>query len=164
MLMLGSVMVRNRREEYAPMLELKVMDTDALLIYNLLRTHNLLNPFIDRGLRELNLTGAQLNALLVLRDAGSDGLALSEIGRHLVVTKANVTGLIDRLEREGLVLRESHRDRRVILARLTEKGSALLQEALPRHRHLLSELRGSLAQEDKEQLIGLLTNLRRGLR
>jgi MarR family 2-MHQ and catechol resistance regulon transcriptional repressor len=138
--------------------------TDALLVYNMLRTQGLLDPFIDRGLRELNLTGAQLNALLVLRDAGAEGLALSEIGRHLVVTKANVTGLIDRLEREKLVLRESHTDRRVTLARLTEKGTALLEAALPRHRQLLAELLDCLAAEEKEQLIGLLTKLRRGLR
>ena len=139
-------------------------DTDALLVYNVLRTHNSLHPFIDRGLRELNLTGAQLNALLVLRDAGSAGLPLSEIGRHLVVTKASVTGLIDRLEREKLVQRDSHSDRRVTLAKLTEKGAALLEAALPRHRQVLAELLDALTADEKEQLIGLLTKLRRGLR
>ncbi|HLK60672.1 MAG TPA: MarR family transcriptional regulator [Chthonomonadaceae bacterium] len=139
-------------------------DRDALLVYNVLRTHSALTPYIDRGLRELNLTGAQLNTLLVLRDAGAEGLPLSEIGRHLVVTKANVTGMIDRLEREGLVQRDSHTDRRITLAKLTEKGAALLEEALPRHRQLLSDLLGGLTDAEKEQLIGLLTRLRRGVR
>lgn len=139
-------------------------NTDALLVYNVLRTHSALTPYIDRGLRELNLTGAQFNALLVLRDAGVEGVPLSEIGRLLVVTKANVTGLIDRLEREGMVQRDSHSDRRVTLAKLTEKGATLLEAALPRHQQLLAELLTGLSVEEKEQLIGLLTRLRRGMR
>jgi MarR family 2-MHQ and catechol resistance regulon transcriptional repressor len=139
-------------------------ETDTLLVYNVLRTYKVLTPYIDRGLRDLNLTGAQLNTLLALRDAAPEGLPMSEIGRHLVVTKANVTGLIDRLERDGLAQRESHNDRRVTLIRLTEKGAALLETALPRHRQLLAELLGDLTTTEKELLIGLLTRLRRGLR
>jgi MarR family 2-MHQ and catechol resistance regulon transcriptional repressor len=122
---------------------------------------------VDRGLRDLNLTGAQFNALLVLRDAGPDGLPLSEVGRRLVVTKANVTGLIDRLERHGLVERVSGaapEDRRITHARLTEKGVTLLEQALPRRRQLLAQAFGGLAPEEKAQLIGLLTRLRRALR
>src|SRR5262249_55789920 len=121
-------------------------------------------PYLDRGLRDLNLTGAQLNTLLALRDAGAEGIPLSELGRHLVVTKANVTGLMDRLEREGLVQRDSHSDRRITLARLTAKGSAVLESALPRHEQILAELLDCLTAEEKEQLITLLTKLRRGLR
>jgi MarR family transcriptional regulator, 2-MHQ and catechol-resistance regulon repressor len=139
-------------------------DTDALVVYNVLRTHGSLSPHIDRDLRELNLTGAQLNALLVLRDAGPEGLPLSEVGRHLVVTKANVTGLMDRLEREGLVRRNTHADRRVTLAKLTDKGVALLEEAVPRRQQVLAELLGGLNSAEKEQLISLLTKLRRGIR
>lgn len=139
-------------------------DTDALLVYNILRTHSSLSPFIDRGLRDLRLTGAQLNTLLVLREAGPAGLPLTEIGQRLVVTKSNVTGLIDRLEREGLVERDNHPDRRVTLAKLTPRGNALLEAALPRRRQILAELLGGLTAEEKGQLIGLLTKLRRGLR
>ena len=139
-------------------------EAEVLLVYNLLRTESSLGPFIDRGLRELHLTGTQLNALLVLRAAGTDGLSLGELGRRLVVTKANVTGLIDRLEREGLVQRDSHSDRRVTLARLTARGTLLLEEALPRHLRLLAGLLECLSSEEKEQLIALLTKLRRGLR
>ena len=139
-------------------------DTDTLLVYNVLRTHGSLAPYIDRGLRELNLTGAQLNTLLALREAGAEGLPLGEIGRRLVVTKANVTGLIDRLEREGLVERLGSADRRVTLARLTERGKEVLEAALPHHRQLLTGLLECLTLEEKEQLIGLLTRLRRGIR
>lgn len=151
-------------EETGRIQECAAADLDTLLAYNVLRTHTYLQPFVDRGLRDLNLTAAQLNALLVLRDAGAKGLPLSELGRHLVVTKANVTGLIDRLEREGLVQRDTHTDRRVTLAKLTAKGAAVLEAAVPHHRQLLAQLLDCLTVEEKEQLITLLTKLRRGLR
>ena len=143
-------------------------DTDVLLAYNVLRTATALNPHIDRGLQELNLTGSQLNALMVLKDAGPEGISLGEIGRSLVVTKANVTGLIDRLERDGLVERRvpsgRHADRRVTLAALTKRGAELLAEALPRHGDSLSGLLSFLTDDEKSQLVELLTKLRRGLR
>lgn len=146
------------------MTNLNLANTDILLAYNVLRTATALTPHIDRGLRDLNLTGSQLNALMVLKDAGPDGISLSEIGRSLVVTKANVTGLIDRLERDGLVERRTHADRRVTLAALTPKGADLLAEALPRHGDSLSDLLSFLLDGEKSQLIELLTKLRRGLR
>jgi MarR family transcriptional regulator, 2-MHQ and catechol-resistance regulon repressor len=137
---------------------------DALVAFNVLRTHNCLSPFVDQGLRDLRLTSAQLDALLILREAGSGGLPLSELGGRLVVTKASVTGLIDRLEREGLVQRDGHADRRVTLAKLTENGCAVLEEAVPRHRQVLAYLLDCLTGEEKEQIIRLLSKLRRGLR
>lgn len=143
-----------------------VEDKDAVLVYNILRTHAVLIPHVDNGLRDLNLTGAQFNALLALRDAEPEGLPLSEIGRRLVVTRANITGLIDRLERLGYVRRDTTNDadRRVIRARLTEQGIALLEKALPRHRQILDRLLRGLTEEEKGVLIGLLTRLRRGIR
>jgi MarR family 2-MHQ and catechol resistance regulon transcriptional repressor len=101
---------------------------------------------------------------MALRDAGPEGLPLGEIGRRLVVTKANVTGLVDRLERDGLVQRDAHADRRVTMARLTAKGLDLLEAAPPRHRELLAAVLGRLKSEDKEMLISLLTQVRRGVR
>jgi MarR family transcriptional regulator, 2-MHQ and catechol-resistance regulon repressor len=91
----------------------------SLLIYNLLRTHGYLAPYIDAGLREQDMTAAQFNALLALRAAGEEGLLMGDLGRRLMVTKSNVTGLVDRLERQGLVARAEHRDRRATVVRIT---------------------------------------------
>jgi MarR family 2-MHQ and catechol resistance regulon transcriptional repressor len=141
------------------------LDTDALIVYNIVRTNAALSPFIDAALRDLHLTGAQMNALLVLRDAGPEGLPLSEVGRRLVVTKANVTGLMDRLERQELVRRDSDSpDRRVTRACLTEHGSTLLDKALPERDRVLGTLLAGLSPEEKTTLIELLTKVRRGLR
>lgn len=139
-------------------------DLDVVLVYNLLRTHSYLAPFLDAGLRRQQLTAAQLNALLVLRSAGPDGMLMSEIGERLVVTKANVTGLVDRLERQDLVARGEHADRRATVVRLTPVGTQLLDRVLPRHARLLGELTGCLEAQEKQMLVRLLSKLRRELR
>ena len=139
-------------------------DLDAVLVFNLLRTHTYLSPYIDAGLREDHLTAAQLNALLVLRRAGRAGLRMSEIGRQLVVTKSNVTGLVDRLEAQGLAARAGHADRRATVVRLTGQGAGLLERITPRHARLLAELTNCLSDREKRTMIRLLTKLRRELR
>jgi len=139
-------------------------DLDTMLVFNLLRTHSRLSPFIDAGLRRQNLTASQLNALLLLRAAGAEGLLMGEIGRRLVVTKSNVTGLVDRLERQGLAARTQPADRRATRVRLTGTGAKLLQRTAPRHAELLTSLTGCLSVRDKRTIIRLLTRLRRELR
>ncbi len=139
-------------------------DLAAVVVFNLLRTHSYLGPFLDASLRRRRLTAAQFNALLVLRAAGPEGLRMGQIGERLVVTKSNVTGLVDRLQRQGLVARSPHRDRRATVVRLTAKGAEALQRTLPRHAELLAELTGCLTAPEKRTLVRLLTRLRRELR
>ena len=139
-------------------------DLDAVLVHNLLSTYSHLSPFVDAGLRQEQITATQLNALLVLRAAGPDGLLMGEIGERLVVTKSNVTGLVDRLEAQGLAARGQHHDRRATVVRLTDAGAALLDQVLPHHAKLLGELTDCLDAAEKKTLIHLLTKLRRELR
>jgi len=139
-------------------------DLDAMLVFNILRTHGYLGPSIDAGLRRKNLTAAQFNTLLVLRTANPQGMLMGEIGERLVVTKSNVTGLIDRLETQRLVTRGDRKDRRATAVRLTKAGAQLLDQALPQHAELLTELTSCLSRSEKHTLIRLLTKLRRELR
>jgi MarR family transcriptional regulator, 2-MHQ and catechol-resistance regulon repressor len=153
--------VATRDDDLAYVTGAGIVETlDTMLVFNLLRTHSCLSPFIDADLRRHFLTSAQLNTLLVLRTAGDQGLQMSEIGRTLVVTKANVTGLVDRLERQGLVTRSVQQDRRAITVRLTTAGADLLDRAAPRHSELLADLTGCLDDGEKRTLISLLTKLR----
>lgn len=137
---------------------------DAVLVFNLVRTQGYLSPFIDARLREEHLTAAQFNALLVLGAAGANGLLMGEVGERLVVTKSNVTGLVNRLERQGLAVRGEHRDGRVRVVRLTVEGAELLERALPQYERVVGELTGCLKDDEKRTLVRLLTKLRRELR
>lgn len=78
-------------------------------------------------LRDFDLSGPQFNVLRILRGAGEGGLTCSEISERLLVHDPDVTRLLDRLQKAGLVRRDRDRpDRRVVATRLTDQGRALL--------------------------------------
>ncbi len=90
--------------------------------------------------RKYGLTGPQS---AVIRNLATEGpLSSASLSRRLYVTPANITGIIDRLEKKGLVERiRKDGDRRVALIMLTESGSEL-SKTLPDHieTKLISEL------------------------
>lgn len=80
----------------------------------------------ERFFSAYQITPSQFDMLVVLSDKGV--MPLSKLSESLCCACSNVTGLVDRLERDGLVKRErSQEDRRVILLGLTPKGQELLQ-------------------------------------
>jgi MarR family transcriptional regulator, organic hydroperoxide resistance regulator len=75
----------------------------------------------DRFLASYGLTSSQYEILRVLSEEGAT--PLNRLGERLCCACSNVTGIVDRLERDGVVKRErSREDRRVILLDLTDKG------------------------------------------
>ena len=71
--------------------------------------------------RRADLTGPQLTVVKLLEQIGD--ISLSELSERIRAQNSTVTGIIDRMEREGLVTRErSKEDRRVVFIRLTPKG------------------------------------------
>lgn len=92
-------------------------------------------------LRPHGVSLAQYNILRILRGAGDDGLACGEIADRLVTRDPDMTRLLDRMQRQGLVTREraSH-DRRVVTTRITAEG-----------KHLLAQLDEPVAALHREQ-------------
>ena len=84
----------------------------------------LLRARMERWCEKEGLSETRLGILFMLRHAGG-GVPLGALAARLHVTPRNVTGLIDHLERDGLVLRVADPDdRRSVLAQLTERGQA----------------------------------------
>ncbi|MBD0319568.1 MAG: MarR family transcriptional regulator [Gemmatimonadetes bacterium] len=76
-------------------------------------------------LKEHDLTSTQYNVLRILRGAGRAGLTAGEIGERLITRDPDVTRLLDRMERRGLVERwRCTEDRRVVWTRITADGLA----------------------------------------
>jgi DNA-binding MarR family transcriptional regulator len=74
------------------------------------------------------LTLHQYNVLRILRGSHPDGLPSGEIANRMIARDPDVTRLVDRLEKRGLVTRiRGRRDRRVVEVGITEKGLALLR-------------------------------------
>jgi DNA-binding MarR family transcriptional regulator len=90
------------------------------------RTARSMKKALDARLSEIGVTAAQQTVLSTLGQ--TDGLSLTEIGSRVYLDKPAITGLIDRLEQDHLVVRQrSSTDRRVIHIYLTPKGRSLLQ-------------------------------------
>ena len=80
-----------------------------------------------------DLGPSQFNVLNLLH-LQPEGLSQSELGRQLIMHRSNVTGLVDRLEKRGLVERKDvAADRRAYRVVLTAAGTRLLREILPRY-------------------------------
>jgi DNA-binding MarR family transcriptional regulator len=85
------------------------------------------------------LTPSQFNVLNLLSDY-PDGLIQSDLSRKLITHRSNITGLVDRLERRGLVRRQNSKgDRRAYFVTLTSTGVQMLKNILP-HYYQAAEL------------------------
>jgi len=129
----------------------------------LLRTADALQSSIEGKLKEFGLTGTQYNALRILRGAGVEGLPCSEVGERMITRDPDITRLLDRLQKRGLVERTRARhDRRVIYGKITAAGLKLLREMDgPIEKHGREMLR-HVGQETLKQLIELLELVRGG--
>jgi len=133
-------------------------DTDhaTATVVRLIRTADLVTLESGRLLGRYGLSPASFQVLIVLRDAGRP-LSPSEIGRQLLVTRGTVTGLLDSLEKRGLVSRGGHpSDRRMVLVETTGPARAMLEHLLPEHRALERRILEPLSAEDQGALAGLL--------
>lgn len=104
-----------------------VPEEEAFL--NLARTLESLAAPFEQLFRSRGISGSQYNVLRILRGVGGEGLPCSEIAAQMVSRDPDITRLVDRLEKAGLVERvRVARDRRVILVRVTPAGLKLVNE------------------------------------
>lgn len=109
-------------------------------------------------LRPLHLTPTQYDVLRILRWAGERGLACREIAQRMMTRAPDVTRLLDRLERRGLVIREREAsDRRVVRTRITAEGAALADQAAESVEAFRARRFGHLGGEQVRSLMRLLT-------
>lgn len=131
------------------------------LLLNLIYTYNVVETYLKRRLAELDLSLSAFNALMILNRSEGKGCPMHEIGQLLLVTRANVTGLVDSLEKRGLVERlEDSNDRRIRIARITDRGDALLESILPDHYARMKRMFDELNDQDKTSLNQLLPRVR----
>jgi DNA-binding MarR family transcriptional regulator len=103
-----------------------------------------------------SLSLVHLNVLAVLQAAGP--LPMSRLAESLDVSDASATGIVDRMERRGLVERRHDTDdRRVVSVHLTQRGAATLDELGEQRRERLSRL---LERMTDEELAGFLAGVR----
>lgn len=88
-------------------------------------------------------------------------LSPAELADRTGVTRATMTGLIDTLERDGLVTRmPDAEDRRMLTVSLTPKGREVLHGILPEHFHRMALLMQSLSETERKTLVQLLLKIK----
>ena len=134
-----------------------------LIIYNIGSLYVLLNQYFSSAYKPFQLTPAKFNILFLVDDMGGDkGIAQSELSDKLFVSAANITKIIDSMEKMSLVKRmPSKHDRRVNLIRITDEGRTLLDRAWPIHIYSLNSLCNDFNDEEKNMLKGLLEKLQK---
>ncbi len=110
--------------------------------------------------RSVDLTGPQLTVLKMLEGLGD--LSLSELSERIRAQNSTVTGIIDRMEREGLVVRtRSTEDRRVVKIKLTDKGSRIARGIAVEPMEILRDALSALSAGEMRDLLKILTKIAR---
>lgn len=120
----------------------------------LLACENLIEQTVRARLRiAFGITLPQFDVLSELEHAGS-ALTMSQLSQKLMVSNGNVTGVVDRLERDGHVRRRaSAADRRVQYIELTDQGVALFRDMASEHERWIENLFGDLSASEIKTLI-----------
>ena len=110
-------------------------------------------------LRPTGLTQAQFDVIATL--GNTEGFAMRELSAKTLIAKGTLTGVIDRLEKKGLVTRATNpEDRRSFVVALTHEGDALFQRIFPEHLDRLGTLFEGTESTELDALRGDLEALR----
>jgi len=128
---------------------------------NLIRTVDVVRLPFDRLFAEHGISDPQYNVLRILRGHGGRGLPCTEITAQMVSRMPDMTRLVDRLEKAGLVRRcRTDADRRVVLICITPAGLELLRRLDQPVRDLHKHTLGHLSRTELADLNRLLVKAR----
>jgi DNA-binding MarR family transcriptional regulator len=138
--------------------------TEAIDAYVAIRrVHDSLNRIVSKKLKKQGMSVPKYGVVRNLYD--HESLPLSELSNLIFRGNSNVTSLIKRMERDGLVERiNCEKDSRVKRVRLTEKGRQLAPQIISEHRAFLHQMiMNCIGPDDQRMLIDVLNRLRKSL-
>lgn len=125
----------------------------------LARVFQKLDGASEKFFKEYDLNPAQFDVLA--RVGAAEGLTQQQLARSLLVTKGNISQLLDRMEQKGIVTRRH--EGRTNCIWLTEHGRTLFEAIVPQQEALIANLFASLTPDEQQQLHTLLRKLDRSL-
>lgn len=129
------------------------------VIRELARTFQAFNAYDDEHVRQMGLTTPQFDVICTL--GNTPGMTMGQLAEKTLVTKGTLTGIIDRLERKGLVRREvPPENRRCFMIVLTPEGDRTFEEVFPAHMAHLKERFRKLNDQELEAIRLSLQTLR----
>ncbi len=141
--------------------DFKNRDHEALL--NIYFTASKAKKRADEFFRKHGITDVQFNVMILLKNQSGErgGLTQIELSEMMLVNRANITTLIDRMEKAGLVVRVADPDdRRYNIVKLTRAGIARHAQVATLYMEQVGDVMGALTRRERETLVDLLTRLR----
>jgi len=138
---------------------------EALL--NIYYTASIMKKRADDFFGQFGLTDVQFNLMnLLYYESGKEGgLSQAQISDMMLVNRANITSLVDRMEKAELVSRTAHaNDRRYNIIKLTSKGKNLYTKVEPHYLKQVKEAMAPLDAAELKRIAGMLEKVRRTLR
>jgi len=127
----------------------------------LLTCTNLVETHVRKALAKEFKTTLPRFDLMAQLERAPHGLQMGELSRRMLVTGGNVTGIVDQLERGGLLVRTEHpADRRAYLVKLTKEGRRLFGQMAAEHETWIVKLFSGIPKREQRALTESLTRLR----
>ncbi len=117
-------------------------------------------------LTRFDLTAVQLNLMMMLGHQTDDsgGLSQARLSEMMLVNRANVTSLIDRMEKTDFVVRTAaDGDRRYNIIKLTRKGKTLLKKVEPLYGKEVQRIMSPLNDAEQKKLVSMLERVRKNM-
>jgi len=139
----------------------------ALLVHeallNTYYTASCLRKKVGEFLRPFGLTDVQFNLMMLLeyQSGPKEGLNQAKLSNMMLVNRANITSLIDRMEKANFVVRTpAPSDRRSNIVKLTSRGRKLLTQIEPLYTNEVKRIMAVLKQTEQKTLIAMLEKIR----
>jgi DNA-binding MarR family transcriptional regulator len=142
----------------------EIIEHEALL--NIYYTANLIKKRADTFFKTFGLTDVQYNVMTLLTyQAGADGgLSQAQLSEKMLVNRANITSLVDRMEKAELVNRTAHsEDRRFNIIKLTTKGTKLFAKVEPHYLEQVQQVMSGATEPEQKKLMVTLEKVRANL-
>jgi DNA-binding MarR family transcriptional regulator len=130
-------------------------------------TASMMKKRADDFFGQFGLTDVQFNLMnLLYYESGKEGgLSQAQISDMMLVNRANITSLVDRMEKTELVTRTAHAtDRRYNIIKLTSKGKNLYTKVEPHYLEQVQSAMASLDAAELKKITGMLEKVRKALK
>lgn len=138
-----------------------VLEHEAIL--NIYYTASCIKKRADEFFRGFGLTDVQFNVLMLLthQSGPEGGLSQAQLSGMMLVNRANITSLIDRMEKANLVTRTaSPGDRRYNIVKMTGRGKKLFAKVEPLYAKQVEKIMTCLKEPEQKRLITILGRIR----
>ncbi len=137
------------------------LDPAAFAVFlEFVRTSGAVIAAETRYLARYNISHGRFTVLMLLHRGCPEARTPAALADESNVSRATMTGLVDTLERDGMVTRAADAaDRRTLNIRLTPRGEACVKELLPGYFSCVSEIIKPLSRAEQDQIVGLMAKI-----